>query len=217
MRAHQSVARKQRAVQTGLAPHPEACSRPSPPSGGKGVAHSSRRAAFSISARRARRYSRTPSDNRARRLPLRRAFGRSASARSAILSKLSRPLVSQPASVSSALPLQAVEHRRHRAEPGGKIALKLRVDRVLQPHIGAVGMRGIGMHHRRVRPPVAPSREWSMRSAACRACSRLTWNGHERGCHDALIGEVVDLDESVVPVAADDLRCARSRSSAALY
>jgi hypothetical protein len=37
------------------------------------------------------------------------------------------------------------------------------------------------------------------------------------GGDDAFVLEVVDLDEGVVPVAADQLRWPRSRSSAALY
>src|SRR5215212_12018777 len=44
------------------------------------------------------------------------------------------------------------KHGRHRAEPRCEIALKLRIDRMLEPHIGAIGMRSLRMHHGGVGP-----------------------------------------------------------------
>ncbi len=53
--------------------------------------------------------------------------------------------------------------------------------------------------------PVAPSLGTVLAIGCFSDWRRLTWNGHERGGDEALVLEVVHLDEGVVPVAADDL------------
>src|SRR5262245_56419586 len=44
------------------------------------------------------------------------------------------------------------QYYRNRAEPGREVTLQLGVDRMLHPHVGAVRMLGIDMHHRGVGP-----------------------------------------------------------------
>src|SRR3954452_23841045 len=44
----------------------------------------------------------------------------------------------------------------HRAEPGGQIPLELRLERVLEPLVGAVRVLDLGVHHRRVGPARGP-------------------------------------------------------------
>src|SRR5437667_7111667 len=47
-------------------------------------------------------------------------------------------------------------NRRNRPEPRRDIALELGLERVIEPQIGAIGMRRLGMHHRRVGPARRP-------------------------------------------------------------
>ena len=129
-------------------------------------------------ARQSSRCSWSPSGNRAR-IPLWVPHSATGVFQKAILSKLPRPLVSQPASVSSALPLQAAGTRRHRAEPRREVALELRIERMLQPHVGAVRMRGVGMHHGRVGPAGRTLLGTVLAIGCFSDCSRLTWNGQD--------------------------------------
>src|SRR5918998_6178461 len=73
--------------------------------------------------------------------------------------------------------LAGLEVRRDGAEPGSEIALQFRIERVLQPHIGAVRMRRIGMHHRGVGQPVAPSSGTTDSIGLFCDFRRLTWKG----------------------------------------
>ena len=70
-------------------------------------------------------------------------------------------------------------HRRHRAEPGGEIALQLRVDRMLEPHIGAVRMRASACIMVVSAQPVAPSSGMVEAIGFFSDSRRLTWNGQD--------------------------------------
>src|SRR5262245_17755324 len=49
--------------------------------------------------------------------------------------------------------LACVQHNRHGAEPGGEITLQLDIERVLEPHICAVRMLRLNVHHGGIGPP----------------------------------------------------------------
>ena len=96
------------------------------------------------------------------------------------LSKFSKPLVLQPSSVSSALPLQAAGTAGTEPNQAARSPCSFGLQRVLHPHVGAVRVRRVGVHHRGVGPAGGAflgNRRGDR--AASRPSSRLTWNGQE--------------------------------------
>ena len=176
---------------------------------------SARLPATRLSGRRGRRCSRSPSGSRARSSRLRRAVRPPACARSGSASKSSMPLVSQPSSVSSALPLQAAGTAG--TEPNQ--AARSPCSFGLTASAPATCRRSSGAGRRRASSWCRPSRSRLPRgsSLAIGCFSRLQQVDLERpgrGGDDALVLEVVDLDHGVVPVAADELALLRAAGRA---
>ena len=125
-----------------------------------------------------------------------------------IFSKLSKPLVVQPSSVSSALPLQAAGTAGTEPNQADKVALHLRGQRVLHPHVGAVRVRGIGVQHGGVGPAGGAFLRDGRGDRLLVGLQQVHLERPGAGGDDAFVLEVVDLDEGVVPVAADELALA---------
>ena len=107
--------------------------------------------------------------------------------------------------LSSGFPSHAARATGTEPNQAARSPCKLGVDRVLEPLVSAIGVRGVHMHHGRIGP------------------ARRTLLGHDAGNglrlrpqdidlerpggggHDTFVGEVVDLHEGVMPVAADNL------------
>src|SRR5262245_35710080 len=93
-------------------------------------------------------------------------------------------------------------HRWHRAEPGGEIALQFRIQGMLEPLIGTVGILRVDMHHRGVGPPCCPFRRDSRGDRLLLRTEEIDLERPGRGSDHALVLEVVDLDHGIVPIAA---------------
>src|SRR5690606_3681810 len=52
--------------------------------------------------------------------------------------------------------LAGSRHHRNRPEPRGQITLYLGLERMFHPHVGAVRIGGVGMHHRGIGPAGSP-------------------------------------------------------------
>ena len=120
-----------------------------------------------------------------------------------IWSKLSMPLVLQPSGAEQRIALAGRRHGRQRAEPRGHVALHLRTDRPLHPCIGAVGMLGVGMHHRGVGPSGGALGRDHRSDRLLLQLERIDLVGPGSGGGDAFVLEVAHLHGGVMPVAMD--------------
>src|SRR5690606_37151572 len=71
-------------------------------------------------------------------------------------------------------------------------------------HVGAVGMRRVNVHHGRVGPAVSAFNGDNAGDGRAGGLEQVDLEGPGPGDDYAFVGEVVHLDEGVVPVAANE-------------
>ncbi len=106
-----------------------------------------------INARRSPRRSSSPTRGTARNRPIRRPGSSPPAASSRTRCRRScRCRWSCTRRPEQLVVLACGRHRRHRSEPRREVPLDLRVERVLEPEVGAVRVGRVGVQHRRVGP-----------------------------------------------------------------
>ena len=157
-----------------------------------------------VSGRRSRRCSPRPSGSRARTRPAGRrrpAWSRSGCGRS----RRSRWRCSPRRSAGREPSVQAAGTTGFEPNQTERSLCRFEAERVLHPEVGAVRVLGVDVQHRGVGPAGGALLGDGRGDRRALGLQQVDLERPGAGGDDALVLEVVDLDEGVVPVAADQL------------